>query len=579
MRVLGLVTARGGSKGFPGKNMATIAGRPLVCWAHRALEGLRALHPGVVVRLSTDDAEIAAAWPAADRPQRLRPAHLAGDRSTSLEVVEHELAEMASAGLPCDAVLLLQPTCPLVTVGDLEHMWRAMRDGAESVIGAAQLEHPIQWCFGEGAGGRIEPVTEWSTAARSQHRTAFRPIGVYLVTTAFLRRERAFAVPGKSAMVVIPQERAIDIDYPIDLDLATQHLRRCSGERGFSIGRHRVGTGSPAFLIAEAGVNHNGDAGLARELIDAAAEAGASAVKFQTFKTSKLVTGAARMAAYQKENMGQETSQAEMLRRLELPVEALERLRAHAAGRGVEFLSSPFDVESARLLAGLGVGAIKLGSGEITHRALLEVSAGMGLPLILSTGMATLEEVEEAAEVVRGAGDPPVAWLHCVSSYPAPEGESNVRAMDALRVAVGGPVGMSDHCAGWEVTLASIALGASVIEKHLTLSRDLPGPDHKASLEPGEFAAMVRQVRLVESALGDGRKIPAACEMDTRRVARRSLVAARAIAAGETLGEADVQAKRPEGGISPMRVGQVLGRRVRRALAEDEMLAWGDLEA
>jgi N,N'-diacetyllegionaminate synthase len=577
MRVLGLVTARGGSKGFPGKNVATIAGRPLVAWAHRALDRLRAHHPELILRLSTDDPEIAAAWPEDDRPADLRPAHLSTDTASSLSVVEYELERLARLGTPCDAVLLFQPTSPLVDETDLEQMWRAFMEGSPSVIGAARLEHPIQWCFGLDDDGVIQPVTAWSTEPRTAHRAAFRPIGFYMCSVDFLRERRAFAVPGESRAVVTPLEHAIDIDYPMDLDLAACHLRRASGERVLEVGGRRIARGEPAFVIAEIGVNHNGDPALARELIDAAAGTGADAVKFQTFKASRLVTRHARMAAYQRENLNADGSQEEMLRRLELPEETLAGLKAHAESRGVVFLSSPFDLESARVLKDLGVDALKLGSGELTNAPMLRAIAGLGLPLIMSTGMATLDEVEACAELLRDAGDPPVAWLHCVSAYPAPPEQYNVRAMDAIRVAVGGPVGISDHTRGWEVTLAAVALGASVIEKHLTLSRDLPGPDHKASLEPGELAEMVRQVRTVEAALGSGTKIPAPCEIDTMAAARKSLVAARDLRAGATLAPGDIEAKRPGTGISPMQLARVEGRTLRRDLAPDEPITWDDL--
>ncbi|MCX8040721.1 MAG: N-acetylneuraminate synthase family protein [Planctomycetota bacterium] len=330
------------------------------------------------------------------------------------------------------------------------------------------------------------------------------------------------------------------------------------------------------MIIAEAGVNHDGDRQRALALVRAAAAAGADAVKFQAFRTADLVTGAAATAAYQQRQTGA-ASQAEMLRRLELAAEDFAALKRAAEDAGLIFLCTPFDAASAAMLAELGVLGWKLGSGDLTNFPLLAQVAASGRPLLVSTGMSELDEVEDAAALLAAHGRPPVAWLHCVSQYPAPEAESNLRAMDALRLALGGPVGMSDHSRGLAVALAAVARGAAVIEKHLTLDRAAPGPDHAASLEPDEFAELVRQIRLVEAALGDGRKRPAPCELDTLRVARRSLVAARDLPAGHCLQAGDLAAKRPGTGIPPSRLPSVLGRCLRRALAADQLLAWDDL--
>ncbi|USN98899.1 MAG: N-acetylneuraminate synthase family protein [Phycisphaeraceae bacterium] len=573
MRVLGLVTARGGSKGFPGKNLARLAGRPLVAWSHRALDRLRERHPEVVLRLSTDSPDIAAAWPERDRPADLRPAALAGDTSTSLSVVEHELARAAEAGLPCDAVLLVQPTSPLLTVDDLEAMWAAFENGALSVLAAVELDHPVRWSFSLDESIRIDPIGGWSTGARQGESRAYRPAGAWLCTANFVRTRRALAVPGETHAVVVPRDHAVDIDEPADLEIAASLLRTSRRDRRIELGRGiAIGEGEPVFVIAEAGVNHNGDPDLARQLIDAAAGAGADAVKFQTFKPEALTARSASMAAYQKQNLGVEQSQAEMLRGLELANAALPDLKSHAEKAGLVFLSSPFDVESARFLCELGVPALKVGSGELTNHPFLAELAGLGLPLLVSTGMSTLDEVEDADRVIRAYGSPATAWLHCVSSYPAPPDASNLRAMDAIRLAVGGPVGMSDHAMGGAVTLAAVAMGARVIEKHLTLSRNMPGPDHAASLEPAEFAEMMRQVRVVESAMGDGVKRPAACETDTLTAARRSLVAVRDLPAGHVLAAGDLVCKRPATGLPPSMLGRVIGWVLARDVRADEVL-------
>lgn len=343
--------------------------------------------------------------------------------------------------------------------------------------------------------------------------------------------------------------------------------------------RGRVLGQGPAFVIAEAGVNHNGDIGLARRLVDAAAEAGADAVKFQTFRTDALVSEAAPKARYQVESTGGLESQRVMLARLELSADAHVALRDHAERRGLVFFSTPFDEASADLLDRLGVELLKVPSGEVTNLPLLRHLAGKKRPVLLSTGMATLDEVATAVETLGAAGDPPVAILHCVSAYPAPVGDTNLRAMDTLRVRFGCPVGLSDHSLGIEVALAAVARGAAVLEKHLTVDRALPGPDHRASLEPADFAALVRGVRAVEAALGDGIKRPMPSEIDTRAVARRSLVAARGLPAGHRLTRDDVAVKRPGTGIAPANLDQVIGKTLTRAVAADELLDWGALDS
>jgi len=348
--------------------------------------------------------------------------------------------------------------------------------------------------------------------------------------------------------------------------------------RDFVLAGRAIAPGRPVFVIAEAGVNHNGDAAMARALIDAAADSGADAVKFQTFRTSALTSRTAPKAAYQIEATGAGESQSEMLMRLELSTETLRALQARAAARGIVFFSTPFDEASADTLAALGVPMFKIPSGEITNLPLLRHIAAKGKPIILSTGMSTLDEVEQALAAIGDVADVPVAILHCVSAYPAPVGEVNLRAMDALRDRFGRPVGLSDHTLGLEIALAAVARGAAIVEKHLTLDKNLPGPDHRASLEPAEMAALVRGIRNVEAALGDGVKRPMPSELDTRRVARKSLVAARALRAGEELVKDAVAVKRPGTGISPAELERALGRRVRRDLAADDVIDWTALE-
>lgn len=329
------------------------------------------------------------------------------------------------------------------------------------------------------------------------------------------------------------------------------------------------------FVIAEAGVNHNGSVERALQLVDTAAAAGADAVKFQTFRAEELVAAGAPRAPYQERNVG-EGDQLSMLRSLELPDSAYAALYRRAAERGIEFMSTPFDAESAAMLVKLGMRRIKIASGEITNAPLLHALAALGRPLILSTGMCTLEEVGEAVRTLDKAKDR-LTLLHCTSNYPAAAQDVNLRAMVTMREAFGLPVGYSDHTLGTEVAVAAAGMGAAVIEKHFTLDKALPGPDHKASLEPGELVRMVREIRSVEAALGDGVKAPAPAELAVRDVARRSVTLARAIGKGEAIGPKDVALRRPASGIAPRDIERVIGRRAARALQAGAVLRWEDL--
>ena len=316
------------------------------------------------------------------------------------------------------------------------------------------------------------------------------------------------------------------------------------------------------IVIAEAGVNHNGSLSLAKQLIDAAAAAEVDYVKFQTFKTENLVTLNAEKAEYQQRNTGETESQFSMLKKLELSKKDHEELIDYCRIRNVKFFSTAFDLESLDYLHSLNLGLWKIPSGESTNYPYLKKIAGFGEPVILSTGMSELEEVREALQVLlsNGLKREHITLLHCTTEYPTPWTDVNLRAMQTLQDTFGVNVGYSDHTEGIEVPIAAAALGAKVIEKHFTVDRNLPGPDHKASLEPAELKAMVTAVRHIEESLGDGRKIIAESERKNRAIARKSIIAARDIAQGEVLRETDLIVMRPGTGISPMRWNEVIGR-------------------
>ncbi len=343
------------------------------------------------------------------------------------------------------------------------------------------------------------------------------------------------------------------------------------------LGDRWIGPGQPCFVIAEAGINHNGDPARARALVDAAVAASADAVKFQTYKAELVISESAPKAGYQLENTDPEETQLDMVRKCQLSYADFRSLRKYCDDRGIIFLSTPFDHDSLGFLVELGVPALKIASGEVTNLPLLSQAAASGLPVILSTGMSDLTEVETAVRTLRNGGCRDLVVLHCLSNYPAAPADANLRAMATMADALDVLVGYSDHTLGLPVALASVALGACVLEKHFTLDKGLPGPDHVASLDPTELTALVRAVREVESALGDGRKVIKDSEASTRAVARRSLFLALDLAAGETLRPGDLVALRPGGGIAPGELATVSGRRAVRALTAGTMLAWQDI--
>ena len=332
---------------------------------------------------------------------------------------------------------------------------------------------------------------------------------------------------------------------------------------------------SKTIIIAEAGVNHNGSIDLAKQLIDKARFADVDYVKFQTSKSASSVTSKyATMADYQKLNVGVEESQLEMLKSLVLKFSDFSFLNGYCKETGIKFMSTPFDIESVDFLAGLGMDYMKVPSGEITNLPYLRRIAGTGIPVIMSTGMCRMGEIENAMDVLYtgGLSTDEITLLHCNTEYPTPMTDVNLRAMDTLRSAFGTKVGYSDHTKGIEVPIAAVAMGASVIEKHFTLDRTLPGPDHIASLEPDELRLMVDSIRNIEKAIGHSEKQVSESERKNMNVARKSIVAACNIKRGEVLTEKNLTVKRPGNGISPMRWDSIIGQKAKRDFQEDELI-------
>ncbi len=344
------------------------------------------------------------------------------------------------------------------------------------------------------------------------------------------------------------------------------------------IAGRKIGRGARCFVIAEGGVNHNGDLKLALGLVDAAAAAGVDAIKFQTFDPAALAAADAPKAAYQEER-DSSASQLAMLQKLVLSAEDHHALKARAESHGLLFLSTPFEAKSADFLEALGLPAFKIPSGELTNHPFLKHVARKGRPMLMSTGMANLDEVKAAVSAVRSVSKIPLALFHCVSSYPAAPSDCNLKAMETLRRELDVPVGWSDHSPGINLSVAAVAMGAELIEKHLTLDRTLPGPDHAASLEPREFADLVRGIREVEAAIGNGEKVPVPAETAIAAVARKSLHWAAALAPGDVVRPEHLSALRPGTGIAPVHFDTFLGRVVARPTVAGRQLTADDLKA
>ena len=338
---------------------------------------------------------------------------------------------------------------------------------------------------------------------------------------------------------------------------------------------YKIGSGQPCFIIAEAGVNHNGDPNTARQLIDVAVQSGADAVKFQTFKSENVISKSAPKAEYQKQTTGSDESQFEMIKKLELDPDVHKELIEYCQKKNILFLSTPFDHESIDLLDSLNVPLFKIPSGEITNLPYLRHIGRIGKPVIMSSGMATLGEIESALGILTNGGIriEDITVLHCNTEYPTPMQDVNLRAMKTMAAAFPGiRIGYSDHTLGIEIPIAAVAMGATVIEKHFTLDRNMEGPDHQASLEPNELKAMVQAIRNIEKAMGNGWKKPSPSERKNLSVARKSIVAAKAIREGDIFSEENLTVKRPGTGISPMRWDEIVGKRAGKDFQGDDLV-------
>lgn len=599
--LLVVVPARGGSKGLPGKNVVEVAGAPLVCAAcFKADSALDALRDAYVQRsgggalavaearrrfkvvCSTDADYIADACTAWGFEVLRRPDKLATDAAGSDAVIGHAITALRPpTGESWDGVALLQCTVPGVTAANIETCLRAYEDGRHAVCSCKETE-PLQWHYQVRRGetvGEVPQLVLQDAGRRQDYGPTYLPSGAIWVASDEHYRQPGGFYASPVRFIDCGREQGADIDDADDLlECKGAALQRAESVEPIELGGKRVGPGCPCLIIAEGGVNHNGDIELAKNLIDVAADGGADVVKFQTFRADKLASASAPKAEYQKRTTASEESQHAMLKKLELSKEDHKVLMAHAKKRGILFMSTPFDPESCEMLVELGVPAIKLGSGNIDDRPTIQAAGRSGLPLLMSTGMSSMKEVLSAVHCARKAGSKQIALFHCVSNYPADPEDCNLLAMRTIAAATGCPCGYSDHTDGDIACLTSVAMGACMIEKHITTDQSLPGPDHRASMEPEPFKQLCEAVRRVEAMRGTGRKEMRSSESDTRSVARKSIAAGRDIKAGELIEEEMLIGLRPGTGISCMEHYRVVGRRAARDIAENELVKLEDLK-
>ncbi|HII29722.1 TPA: N-acetylneuraminate synthase, partial [Candidatus Woesearchaeota archaeon] len=588
LRVIAIIPARGGSKRVPRKNIRLLAGKPLIYYTIR-----EAKKSGLIGRLivSTDDKEIKGVCKGLGVEVIIRPEELARDSTPMIPVLQHVISALkGSEAYECDIVVVLQPTSPLRRAEDIDNtIKKLLETGADSAETFCEVtEHPATM-FSLDRAGNAKPIDRENYTKRSQELPMlYKENGaVYAVKTETLMKENRLYGRNHKA-VIMPKERSLDIDDMTDFKLVelimTEQTSKeadkmsAKAETTIRIGNRLIGHNQPCFIVAEAGVNHNGSIELAKRLIDGAKEAGADAVKFQTWVTGEIVTRYSKKAAYQEENWDESDSFFESIKKIELPHKAFGELSEYAKKAGIIFLSTPDDIISLDYLVGIGMPAIKIGSGGITDIRLLKRISEKNLPMILSTGMSTMEEVKDAVNILKSKGNDKLIILHCTSNYPARTEDVNLRAMKTLQESFNTLVGYSDHTQDIATPIAAVAMGACLVEKHFTLDKNLPGPDHKASLDPKDFGGMVNNIRRTEVILGYPEKKPVEREYEIIRVIRRSIVANNDTPKGTKLMDELLAFKLPGTGLPPKDITKVIGRKTKRLIRKDEQIKLEDLE-
>lgn len=576
-RILVVIPARGGSRGIPKKNIKLLAGRPLIAYSIEQAKQINYIDKIIV---STEDKEIAEVSKKFGADVCIRPYELALDNVPTIPVLQYVIRALEQDNQFFDIIILLQPTHPFRKKEHILEIIKKINEGFDSATTVSKLNiHPCRFLKIDKNGKSIFINDERETLRQEVNN--FHVDGaVYAYKKEVLMNLQILPwQKTNNASVEIDELYAFDIDTPLDFKIAEYLMQKKSK---IIIGDKIIAEDQPCFIIAEAGVNHNGSLETAKKLVDAAKDAGADAVKFQTFKSENLVTENANMADYQERDIGEKQKQLEMLKELELNYEDFVKLKDYCDEKGVIFLSTPHTEDAIYFLKDL-VPAFKIGSGDITNLPFLKKIARMNKPIIVSTGMSTIDEVKKALDTIYCEGNRQVIMLHCTTNYPCPLNEINLRAMQTMQKELDCLVGYSDHTEGIEIPLMAKQLGAVIIEKHFTLDKRNKGPDHKASLEPYELKKMVEILKSFsrkidfEEILGISEKKPTLGELEIMKIARKSIVSKREILAGKVIEEEDLIMKRPGIGISPEKTDEIIGRVAKVNIKKDSLINFDNL--
>lgn len=577
MNILFFIPARCGSKGIKDKNIYPLYGIPLISYSimaiRKALPFFKKFENKIFVSTDCNKiAKISKDW-GAEVPF-LRSKNISQDKSDVIDAIFYSAKKLEKLNFKPDIIILIQPTSPLIEAYHIKQAFKLFKDKKKPIISITELEIPISWIF--NLKGKNLKINEKVLHLRQKQRQKYyRPNGaIYISSLEDLKEYKSFYTE-KTLGYLMDYENSIDIDSKEDLLIAEKILEyrlKKEKKRKVEILGRKIEEGKDIFFIAEAGVNHNGKLEIAKKLVDLAKEAGADAVKFQTFKTEKLVSSLSKKADYQLATTNPEESQFDMLKKLELLEKEFIELKEYCDKREIIFLSTPFDLESLEFLERLKVPAFKIGSGDLNNYFLLKEVAKKGKPIILSTGMAYFYEIFNSLELLNKYGNDKIVLLHCITNYPAKAEEANLNVIRNLKFIFRKPVGFSDHTLGEEVALQSLAFQPCIIEKHFTINKNMEGPDHKASLSPEELKSLINKLKNLRFSFGNGEKKLSKEEEKNRKIVRRSLFAKSFIPKGTIIKEEYLEALRPGNGMSPMEVEKILGKKTKFDIKKGEMI-------
>ena len=577
-KILVIIPARGGSKKIPRKNIKFLAGKPLIAYSIEQAKQLGLIDKIIV---STEDIEIAKIAERYGVEVQMRPGELAQDNTPMIPVLQHVVKTLEQNNQFFDIVILLQPTNPFRKTKHILSTIEKIDEGFDSATTVSKLNiHPCRFLKINEKGTSIFLNDEQETLR--QETNNFHVNGaVYAYKKEVLMNLQILSwQKTNNAAVEIDEKYAFDIDNPLDFEIAEYLMQQ---KNQIVLGEKIIEKDSPIFIIAEAGVNHNGSMEIAKKLIDVACEAKVDAIKFQTFNPDDLVTEDATMCSYQEKNIGEKDSQLSMLKKINLDYECFKELKKYCDEKKILFLSTPHTEDAIDFLNDL-VPAFKIGSGDLTNLPFLKKISRIGKPMILGTGMSTIEEVKEALKTINNEGNEKVIMLHCTTNYPCSLNEVNLRAMQTMQNELECLVGYSDHTEGIRVPLIAQELGAVIIEKHFTLDKNMVGPDHKVSLEPEELKRMVellrdnqKKIEFEKLIMGNPEKKPSNNELEIMKVVRKIIVAKKDIPKDKGIEEEDLIIKRPGTGILPGKIGEVIGKIAKRNIKANSLISHYDL--